>query len=84
MKIEIVTPEKTAYQGDCTLVQLPGSNGLFEVLVNHAPMITTLAEGKAKVIDNQSNTIFFNIKGGVVEVLANKVLVLAENCEKIE
>jgi len=47
-------------------------------------MITTLAEGKAKVIDNQSNTIFFNIKGGVVEVLANKVLVLAENCEKIE
>jgi F-type H+-transporting ATPase subunit epsilon len=81
MVIEIITPEATVYQGECTLVQLPGSSGLFEILPNHAPMITTLDEGRAKIIDNQNNTRFFTVKGGVVEVLANKVLVLVEKCE---
>jgi len=82
MKIEILTPEATIFTGDASLIQLPGIDGYFEVLNNHAPMITVLGQGKAKVIDNNDETLYFSIAGGAVEVLSNKVLVLAEKCSK--
>jgi F-type H+-transporting ATPase subunit epsilon len=78
MKIEIITPDTTIYEGEVTLAQLPGIDGSFEVLNNHAPMIAALKKGKVKVIDAKKSTLFFEINGGVVEVLKNKLLVLAE------
>ncbi len=78
MNIEIVTPEKTIFTGEVVLVQLPGIDGLFEILNNHAPLIAVLGKGKIKIVDKAENIQFFNINGGVVEVLKNKVLVLAE------
>ena len=78
MLLEIITPEKTLYKGEVSLVQLPGIDGSFEILENHAPLISVLAKGKIKVNDAKKETIFFEIKGGVIEVLKNKVLVLAE------
>jgi F-type H+-transporting ATPase subunit epsilon len=78
MQLEIITPEQTLYTGEVSLVQLPGIDGSFEILNNHAPLISVLAAGKVKVEDAQKQTQFFEIKGGVVEVLHNKVLVLAE------
>jgi F-type H+-transporting ATPase subunit epsilon len=83
MKVEILTPEDSVYEGEVSLVQLPGIDGLFELLDNHAPMITMLSEGNAKVIEKNTNqTLSFCLKGGVVEVLKNKVLVLAEVCTR--
>lgn len=79
MKVEIVTPEASVFEGEATLIQLPGYDGLFEVLNNHAPMITFLGKGNVK-IENGADTTHFDLDGGVVEVLANKVLVLAEKC----
>lgn len=78
MQLEIITPETTLFAGEVNLVQLPGYDGSFEILDNHAPLISVLKEGKVKVQDLQKQTRFFDIKGGVVEVLFNKVLVLAE------
>lgn len=78
MNIEIVTPEKTIFTGEVDLVQLPGIDGLFEILNNHAPLIAVLGKGKIKIEGKEKNTQFFNINGGVVEVLKNKILVLAE------
>jgi len=78
MKIEIVTPDTTIYEGEVSLVQFPGLDGSFEVLNNHAAMIAALKEGKIKVIDSKKATLFFEIKGGVVEILKNKIQVLAE------
>lgn len=78
MKLEIISPEQTIYSGEVSLVQLPGIDGSFEILNNHAPLISVLAAGKVKVEDAQKQTQFFDIKGGVVEVLHNKVIVLAE------
>ncbi|MFZ4547145.1 MAG: ATP synthase F1 subunit epsilon [Bacteroidales bacterium] len=78
MKIEIITPDTTIYEGEVSLAQLPGLDGSFEVLNNHAPMIAALKKGKVKVIDAKKSTLFFEINGGVVEVLKNKLLVLAE------
>ena len=78
MKLEIITPEQTLFSGEVTLVQLPGIDGSFEILNDHAPMIAVLGKGKIKAQDAQKQLQYFEIKGGVVEVLRNKVLVLAE------
>jgi len=78
MKLEIITPEQTLFTGEATLVQMPGIDGSFEILSNHAPMISVLSAGRIKIQDAQKQLQYFEIKGGVVEVLRNKVLVLAE------
>jgi F-type H+-transporting ATPase subunit epsilon len=78
MQLEIISPEQTIYSGEVSLVQLPGIDGLFEILKDHAPLISVLSAGKVKIEDTQKQTQFFEIRGGVVEVLHNKVLVLAE------
>lgn len=78
MRIEIVTPDTTIYEGEVSLVQFPGLDGSFEVLNNHAPMIAVLKKGRVKVIDTKKNTLFFEVNGGVVEVLKNMIQVLAE------
>ncbi len=78
MNIEIIDPDKTIFSGEADIVQLPGKEGSFEILNNHAPLISILKEGKVKISDKNKNSQFFEIKGGVVEVLKNKVLILAE------
>lgn len=78
MKLEIITPDKTLFQGEAQLVQLPGLDGSFEILNNHAPMISALKKGYIKIVINADDEDYYEIKGGVVEVLQNKVLVLAE------
>jgi F-type H+-transporting ATPase subunit epsilon len=78
MKVEIVTPDVKVFEGEARHVQLPGASGLFGVLKNHAPIISTLVEGKVKVEALDGDISVFNITGGVVEVNSNKVIVLAE------
>lgn len=77
MKLEIITPNQEIFTGEVSLIQLPGIDGLFEILNLHAPFIAALKKGKIKV-ENQGNIEYFEINSGVVEVLKNKVLVLAE------
>ncbi|HNW76642.1 MAG TPA: hypothetical protein PKJ28_07115 [Bacteroidales bacterium] len=79
MKLEIVTPDTVIYTGeDINLVQLPGIDGSFEVMDHHAPLITVLKKGQVKVVRKGEKPEFFDIKGGVIEMLENKLLVLAE------
>ena len=77
MYLEILTPEKKIFEGNVTIATFPGADGSFQVLDNHAPLISLLKEGvvvyKSKEL-NQSLTI----TGGVVEVLKNKVILLAD------
>ncbi len=77
MTIEIINPDETIFSGEADIIQLPGKDGSFEILNNHAPLISVLKEGKIKVVDKNINIQFFEIKGGVIEVLRNKVLILA-------
>ena len=77
MNLEIITPDTTIYEGEAELVQLPGIDGSFEILNNHAPLISALDKGKIK-IKKSGKEEFFEINGGVIEVLNNKVLILAE------
>ncbi|MEE4255897.1 MAG: ATP synthase F1 subunit epsilon [Bacteroidales bacterium] len=78
MKLEIITPDKSVFEGEVNLVQLPGIDGSFEILNNHAPLISVLKKGKVKIEDEQGQEQFFEVNGGVIEVLKNKVLILAE------
>ncbi len=78
MTLEIITPDKEIFKGETSLVQLPGIDGLFEILNNHAPLIAALRKGKVKIHDEKDEPQYFEITGGVVEVLNNRILVLAE------
>ncbi|HEY5509646.1 MAG TPA: ATP synthase F1 subunit epsilon [Prolixibacteraceae bacterium] len=78
MFLEIITPEKKLFSGETELVQLPGASGSFEVLMNHAPLISTLIAGKIKVKESDGSFTYFEINGGVVEVLNNNISVLVD------
>jgi len=77
MTLEILTPDKKVFEGDVTSVTVPGTMGSFQILKDHAPIISTLEDGPV-IIKNKTEEQTFNIKGGVVEVLKNKIVVLAE------
>ncbi|SDT53503.1 ATP synthase F1 subcomplex epsilon subunit [Mucilaginibacter mallensis] len=77
MTLEILTPDKKVFEGEATSVTLPGTLGSFEILNHHAPIISTLQDGKLVVRGSGKEEIFF-IQGGVVEALNNVVTVLAE------
>lgn len=94
MQLEIITPEVEIFKGDAEAVQFPGLDGSFQVLNGHAPIISALSEGEVKVnlteaLDDETwksdlirkdgeNVIRVAIKGGVMEMLNNKIIVLAE------
>lgn len=78
MKLEIITPDKKLFEGNVKSATFPGSEGSFGVLNNHAPMIATLKKGNIELIEDNNNKLDFEVNGGVVEVLKNKVIVLAE------
>ncbi len=77
MTLEILTPDKKVYEGEANSVTLPGTMGSFEILNHHAPIISTLEDGKLIVRNAGKEDVFF-INGGVVEASNNKVVVLAE------
>jgi F-type H+-transporting ATPase subunit epsilon len=77
MHLEIITPDKTIFEGEVVSATFPGSKGSFQVLNNHAALISSLAKGKVlyKVGDNEQEIV---VNGGVVEVLNNHIILLAE------
>ncbi len=75
MQLEILTPDKTVFSGDVDSVTLPGSGGQFQVLKNHAALVSSLEKGNIKLMVNKIEQQF-EISGGVVEVLNNKIVVL--------
>lgn len=77
MKLTIITPDQSVFEGNITSVTVPGTAGAFEVLENHAPIVSTLESGKVIVRTGKGEDIF-DIVGGVVEVIQNNVTVLAE------
>lgn len=81
LHVEIYTPEKTVYKGEAESVQMPGVNGLFEVLKGHAPLISALSEGNVRIKQDANDANSFSIKGGFVEVLNNHISILVEGVE---
>jgi len=80
-QIEIVTPRRTVFQGEATLIALPGVVGPFQVLVNHAPLLTALEVGDIRIVSPEGKEQHFATSGGFVEVRSNVVTVIAETVE---
>lgn len=78
MKVKITKPDATLYEGEAKLVQLPGTGGLFEVLNNHAPIISSLRQGTLRLVDNEGKEQTFGIRGGVVKGQRNDLLILVQ------
>ncbi len=78
MYLEIITPEEKVFSGEIKLIRVPGTKGSFEILQNHAPIISTLEKGDIKVISSSGKEEHFEINGGLIEVSDNKIIVLGE------
>ena len=77
LKLEIVTPEKTAYSEDVEMVTLPGSEGELGVYPNHVPLLTTINPGELRVLKS-GKEIFLAIGEGFVEITGTTVSVLTD------
>ena len=78
MTLEIITPEKELYNGTVSSVKVPGSAGEFEILNNHASIVSSLINGNIRVLNDNQEELNFNIKSGVIEMQKNKIVILAE------
>lgn len=78
LDVDIVTPTSTAFSGKARAVTVPGAKSPFQILVNHAPIVSGLEIGPIKVIEDDGNITWFATDGGFVEVLKNKVTVVVE------
>lgn len=79
MKIEIITPGKKIFEGDIKSVRVPGKKGSFQVLKDHAPIISTLESGQVIMVDQEGKETVYEINGGVIEVKANNIILLADS-----
>ena len=78
MQVDLITPDKKAFTGEAFSVLLPGISGYFEILDNHAPLVGALKDGNVK-IRTRDEEFNFGISSGMVEVLNNKVSLLADS-----
>lgn len=78
MKVKITKPDITLYDGDAKLIQLPGTGGLFEILNNHAPIISSLTRGTLRIVDDNNQELTFDIRGGVVKGQQNDLMILVQ------
>lgn len=78
MKIKITKPDSILFEGEVKLAQLPGTGGLFEILNNHAPIISSLEKGNIRLVTNDGEEKFFEIRGGVIKSQQNDILILVQ------
>ena len=81
LEIDIVTPQKIIFSGTCSAVSLPGAKSPFQVLYNHAAIVSALDIGAIKIVNNDNTQIYYATEGGFAEVLHNKVSVVVETAE---
>lgn len=82
--LEIITPSKIGFKGNVTSVTVPGTKGNFQVLINHAPIISSLEIGEIKIVEQDNKTVHFATSGGTIEVSNNNIIILAESFEKAD
>ena len=82
MNLIVLTPEKEIYQGKITSIKVPGINGQFEILNNHAPIVAALGQGDVRILDNEGEKKIFKIKKGFIEVLKNDISMLVQGVQE--
>ena len=78
MKIKITKPDSTLFEGEAKLVQLPGTGGSFEILENHAPIVSALAAGDIRIVLSDNSEQTFAVRGGVTKGQQNELMLLVQ------
>lgn len=85
MYLEVITPDEHIFEGEVDAATFPGSEGSFQVLNDHAPLVSSMGEGDLKIvqtIEKKKKETRIGVLGGVIEVLNNKIIVLAEGIDQ--
>ena len=82
MNLVVLTPEREIYNGGITSVKVPGVNGQFEILKDHAPIVSSLNKGEVRILDEGGQKKTFQIEKGFIEVLYNEVSLLVQGVEE--
>ena len=83
LTLDIVTPSKSVFKGEIKSITVPGTKGSFQVLKNHAPIVSTFEIGMIKVELPDSKNNYYATAGGTIEVLDNEIIVLADSIESV-
>ena len=85
MFLEVITPDEKVFEGEVISAAFPGSEGRFQILNDHASMVSSLGNGDLHIIkevEKKKEELHIGLLGGMVEVVNNRILVLAEGIEK--
>ena len=83
MKLTILSPDREIFNGEVTGVQVPGTAGSFELLNNHAPIVSSLSYGVVRV-KTADSTFSFKVDKGFIEMLNNEISLLVQGYQKID
>jgi len=84
LEVEIVTPQKPIFKGTAASIKLPGSLSAFQILINHAPIVSSLEPGVVQLTDESGRDFYFAVSSGFIENLNNKVSVMVEFADRAE
>jgi len=82
MNISVLTPDRSIYKGTITSVKVPGTSGEFQILNNHAPIVSSLDAGKVTIQKDNGEELSFEIERGFVEVLNNEIALLVQGVQE--
>lgn len=82
MNITVLSPDQEIFQGPISSVKVPGVGGQFEVLSNHAPIVSALREGEVRILKEGGEKMSFQIQKGFLEVLNNEVSLLVQGVQE--
>lgn len=78
MTISVLSPDREFFKGEIKSVKVPGISGQFEVLQNHAPIVSALGEGSVYIKKSTGEDLVFTITKGFIEVLSNEISLLVQ------
>lgn len=78
MNISVLTPDKELFEGEIKSVKVPGTDGQFQILNNHAAIVSSLGNGEVALVKANGEKMNFGIKNGFIEVLNNEVSLLVQ------
>ncbi|PKL80880.1 MAG: ATP synthase F1 subunit epsilon [Ignavibacteriae bacterium HGW-Ignavibacteriae-4] len=82
--LEIITPKEVIFKGDVQAVTVPGSKSPFQILFNHAPIVSSLDEGQIKIADANNKELVYTNGTGFVELQNNRISILVEDAVIVE
>ena len=82
--LEIITPQEVIFKGDVQSVTVPGTKSPFQILYNHAPIVSSLSEGQLKIAENSNKELIYKTGTGFVELKNNRISILVEDAIIVE